>query len=124
MKNILVVDDSPFFIESLRDLLTKEGFNVETALSGEEALEILNRSDKPANFDLLITDLVMPGISGYELAQYVREKNKVGRFTPVIMLTEKEITKQEARKHGCSAYIPKSNFEKTRSMVKALLKQD
>ena len=120
-KNILVVDDSPFFIKAMSDLLSGEGFVVTTADSGEEAIERMNEAEISEPFDLLITDLVMPGLSGYDLAQFVRQKNKQNKFLPVIMLTEKVITKEEARKHGCSAYISKQDLKKVLTIAQTLL---
>jgi two-component system chemotaxis sensor kinase CheA len=124
-KRILLIDDSPFFLTALRDAFA-EDFLVETADSGEKAIDILQENDSHAPgggepFDLIITDLEMPGINGYEVAQFVKGKNRNNRFTPVIMLTAKDITKEEARHYGCAAYIPKSNLNKVVSMARILL---
>jgi two-component system chemotaxis sensor kinase CheA len=119
-KRVLVVDDSPFFLKVLSDLLA-EDFAVETADSGEAALVLLKASEaKGSSFDLVITDLEMPGLSGYDVAQFVKGKNRQNKFLPVVMLTEKEITKEEARKYGCATYIAKSNLKKVVSMAKIL----
>ena len=120
-KRVLVVDDSPFFIKVLSDLLA-EDFVVETADSGEAALALLKSSEVKgsSSFDLVITDLEMPGLSGYEVAQFVKGKNRQNKFLPVVMLTEKETTKEEAREYGCATYIPKSNLKKLVSMTKIL----
>jgi CheY-like chemotaxis protein len=120
-KRVLVVDDSPFFIKVLSDLLA-EDFVVETADSGEAALVLLKSSEAKgsSSFDLVITDLEMPGLSGYDVAQFVKGKNRQNKFLPVVMLTEKEITKEEAREYGCAIYIPKSNLKKVVSMAKIL----
>jgi len=120
-KRVLVVDDSPFFIKVLSDLLA-EDFVVETADSGEAALALLKSSEVKgsSSFDLVITDLEMPGLSGYEVAQFVKGRNRQNKFLPVVMLTEKEITKEEAREYGCATYIPKSNLKKLVSMTKIL----
>jgi CheY-like chemotaxis protein len=120
-KRVLVVDDSPFFIKVLSDLLA-EDFVVETANSGEAALVLLKSSEAKgsSSFDLVITDLEMPGLSGYDVAQFVKGKNRQNKFLPVVMLTEKEITKEEAREYGCATYIPKSNLKKVVSMAKIL----
>lgn len=123
-KRILLVDDSPTVLATLSDQLYR--YSVVLAESGEEAIEIL---ENPISgdllfsnmFDLIITDLKMPGISGFEVAKYVREKNKVNKFTPVIMLTSENVTKDEARKHGCAAMIPKTNIQKIVGMVDILL---
>lgn len=121
MKKILIVDDSPFFINVLQDLLSKEGFLVSVANSGAAAIELLTAAEISGRYDLIITDLVMPGLSGFDLSLFVRQKNRESKFTPVIMLTEKVITKEDARDHGCVAYIPKSNLKKVVSMCRILL---
>jgi CheY-like chemotaxis protein len=124
-KQILVIDDDPIFIKLLSALLADE-FTVQTASSGEEAIDILQGQDtgsspNAASCDLIITDLEMPGISGFKVAEYVRGKNKENKYTPVIVLTGVDITKEAARKHGCAAYIPKSNLNKVKSMARILL---
>lgn len=124
-KKILLIDDSPFFLTALREAFA-EDFHVETAVSGEKAIDLLKETDGDGlgdgeTFDLIITDLEMPGISGYEVAQFVKGKNRHNKFTPVIMLTGKDITKEEARQYGCAAYIPKSNLKKVVSMARILL---
>jgi CheY-like chemotaxis protein len=121
MKKILIVDDSPFFINVLQDLLSKEGFLVSVANSGVAAIELLTAAEISGRYDLIITDLVMPGLSGFDLSLFVRQKNRESKFTPVIMLTEKVITKEDARDHGCVAYIPKSNLNRVVSMCRILL---
>ena len=125
-KRILVIDDSPFFLKVLRDLLIGD-FIVETADSGEKAIALLESSEtdtfhNPRPFDLVVTDLEMPGISGYEVAQFIKGKNRKNRFLPVVMLTEKEITKDEARRYGCATYIPKDKLQKVLSIAKILFK--
>jgi CheY-like chemotaxis protein len=124
-KNILVIDDSPFFLKILSDSFSDE-FHVITTNSAEEAFELLNTSDRdtthnPVSFDLVITDLNMPGQNGYDVAKFMRVKNREKKFTPVIMLTEMDISKEDARKHGCAAYIPKSDLKKVVSLARILL---
>jgi len=123
MKKILIVDDSPFFINVLQDLLSKEGFLVSVANSGVAAIELLTAAEISERYDLIITDLVMPGLSGFDLSLFVRQKNRESKFTPVIMLTEKVITKEDARDHGCVAYIPKNNLKRVVSMCRILLRK-
>ena len=60
---ILAVDDQLYFRVFLEDLLTQEGYEVETAGGGEEALARL----EPQRYDLILTDLIMPGMDGAEL---------------------------------------------------------
>ncbi len=124
-KKILLVDDSPFFLKALLDALS-ENFEVETASSGEMAINLIKEIDSAAPgevepFDLIITDLEMPGLSGYDISQFIKIKNRKSKFTPVIMLTGKDITKEEARAYGCAAYIPKGNLGKVVSMAQILL---
>jgi len=124
-KKILLVDDSPFFLKALSDALSVD-FHVETASSGEKAINLLVEIDsaKPGDigpFDLVITDLEMTGLSGYDVSQFIRNKNRRNKFIPVIILTGKDITQEEARGHGCAAYIPKTNLGKVVSMTRILL---
>ena len=67
---ILAVDDQRYFRELIEGLLEEEGYLVRTCASGEEALHILERED----FDIVVTDLVMPGIDGAELVCRVKER--------------------------------------------------
>ena len=125
MRRILIVDDSPVVLAQLSDEFSDE-FAVVTAESGEAAVEILEdpmRDDICFSnvFDLIITDLNMPGMNGFELAAYVRKRNRVNRFTPVIMLTSEKISKEEARAHGCAAYISKADKQRLISMVRIIL---
>ena len=69
---ILVVDDEDFVRDLLKEILEMEGCEVQTAASGKEALEIFASTQ----FDCLFTDVGMPGMSGWELAQAIREKNE------------------------------------------------
>lgn len=124
-KKILLVDDSPFFLKALRDALSDD-FHVETASSGEKAINLLKEtySEKIGDigpFDLVITDLEMTGLSGYDVSQFIKSKNRSNKFTPVIMLTGKDVTQEEARGYGCAAYIPKTNLGKVMSMSRILL---
>lgn len=124
-KRILVVDDSLVVLAQLSDDLS-EMYEVVTAESGEEAVKILEdpiRGDVcfSNQFDLIITDLIMPGMNGFDLASYVRTRNKVNKFTPVILLTTEKISKDDARKHGCIAYFSKSDKKRLIAMVRILM---
>ena len=124
-KRILIVDDSPVVLAQLSDDFA-EDYDVVTAESGEEAVEILEDPVRgnvcfSNQFDLIITDLMMPGMSGFDLADYVRKRNKANKFTPVILLTTKKVSKEEARKHGCAAYFSKADKQRLVSMVSILL---
>jgi diguanylate cyclase (GGDEF)-like protein len=80
--NILVVDDNADKLGLLEAALTLAGYNVSTATDGEDALACIE-SYQP---DLIITDVMMPRMDGYELAQRIRA-NPVTKFIPVIMQT-------------------------------------
>ncbi|TAL04344.1 MAG: hybrid sensor histidine kinase/response regulator [Rhodospirillaceae bacterium] len=82
MTRILVVEDSPTQAETLRSILDSAGFSVDVATDAETALEAFDR----AAFDIVISDIVMPGMSGYELCRKIKSNPK-SRATPVILLT-------------------------------------
>ena len=70
-QRILVVDDELVVLTVLREALHRGGFSVRTAASGEEALAVLKEED----FDLVLTDKNLPGVTGLEIAQYARTRN-------------------------------------------------
>lgn len=67
---ILIVDDEPDIVAVLRDFLTRQGYQVMKALSGEEALDILGRE----RIDLVLLDLKMPGLKGTDAAKFIKKK--------------------------------------------------
>src|SRR5258707_15290811 len=79
---ILVVDDTPKNVKLLADLLAVKGYSVITAESGREALAQLD----PERPDLVLLDVVMPELSGYEVCRKIRE-NAATRILPVVMVT-------------------------------------
>ena len=79
-KRILVVDDEPFVCETVRLLLSFDGHEVVTALSGREALEKFGTAD----FDLVITDYSMPEMKGDELGMLIKERSP---RQPVVLIT-------------------------------------
>jgi class 3 adenylate cyclase len=79
---VLVVDDTPVNLKLLADLLAVKGYAVVTATSGPEALGAIER-DAP---DLVLLDVMMPGMSGYEVCRKVRE-NPATAMLPVVMVT-------------------------------------
>ncbi len=80
---ILVVDDDPTNLQVLISLLSVEKYAVIAVSNGEEALRLLERGDK---VDLVITDLMMPGMSGLELCRRIRERYSLSEL-PLLMLT-------------------------------------
>ena len=79
---ILVVDDTPQNVKLLADLLTVKGYAVVTAASGREALELVDK-ERP---DLVLLDVVMPQMSGYEVCRLIRDKPATTAL-PVVMVT-------------------------------------
>ena len=84
MKRILVVDDEQDLCEILKFNLETEGYEVETANSAEEALEM-----DIASFDLLLLDVMMGGMSGFQLAKHLKD-NPMTANVPIIFLTARE----------------------------------
>ena len=77
---VLVVDDEEQFVETLAERLTLRDYDVTTSLSGEDGIEKV----KGYNFDVVILDVLMPGVDGIEA---LREIKKIKPLTQVIMLT-------------------------------------
>lgn len=84
MKRILVVDDEQDLCEILKFNLETEGYEVETANSAEEALEM-----DIASFDLLLLDVMMGGMSGFQLAKQLKD-NPMTANVPIIFLTARD----------------------------------
>jgi len=88
MKTVLIVDDKADDLESMNQILTKEGYKVVTSSNGTEALEKLGKND----VDLILMDILMPTLSGYDLLRILREK--VSHSIPVVFVSitpEKEV---------------------------------
>src|SRR5678815_3125361 len=101
--NILVVDDNPDKLSLIEAALSLAGYNITTATDGDEALAAIE-SYQP---DLVITDVMMPRINGYELAQRIRA-NPVTKFIPVIMQTAASHRAEDLRRAsevGALGYI-------------------
>ncbi|MFQ5474338.1 MAG: response regulator [Candidatus Nanoarchaeia archaeon] len=106
MKKILVVDDEKDIRELISISLRSEGFNVDKAASGKAALDVL----KADNVDLMLLDIMMPGMDGYATAEKVREFSNV----PIIIVSIRadDITDEQKKKFHFSAVIQKP-FEST-----------
>lgn len=79
---ILVVDDDAVNLQVVETILATENYEVVTALSGEKALALLNEKE----FDLMISDVMMPQMSGYELTKQIRERFTISEL-PILLLT-------------------------------------
>jgi twitching motility two-component system response regulator PilH len=109
IKNVMVVDDSPTEVHLLREMLTKNGFTVSVASSGEEAITRA-AAEKP---DLILMDVVMPGMSGFEATRAIT-KSPASASIPVIICTTKgqETDKAWGLRQGAKDYIVKPVTEK------------
>ncbi len=118
MTKILIVEDEDSVIDPLELLLSKEGFLIETARDGREALD---KFDKVSP-DLVLLDLMIPHISGTEVCRQIRTKSQV----PIIMLTAKdtEVDKVVGLELGADDYIvkPYSKAELV-ARIKAVLRR-
>ncbi|MFN8342306.1 MAG: response regulator [Cyclobacteriaceae bacterium] len=83
-KSILVVDDTPDLLESIREFLVMEGYQVATAVNGQDGLSKLE-SITP---DLIITDLLMPVMDGFTFIEHVKENKKLAQI-PIIIFSAK-----------------------------------
>ena len=101
---ILIVEDHPPLLEGLVDLLASAGYRVLAALSGEEALETMEESQP----DLILADIMMPGMDGYELYLEIRAHSE-WQDIPFVFLTAllDETHRLRAQKLGVDAYITK-----------------
>lgn len=101
-RKILVVDDEITICKSIRQALLSDEYEVDTALSGEEAL----KKDREKNYDLIITDLMMPGISGLDLLKVLKDSRP---SVNIIMVTGYPTIKTAVQsvKLGAFDYIPK-----------------
>ncbi len=103
-KKILVVDDEPDLVELVSYSLKKEGFKVSSASTGEDALEKVRKDD----YNLIILDLMLPGIQGVELCRMLRSNPRTEAI-PIIMLTAKGEVSDKIRglETGADDYMTK-----------------
>jgi two-component system response regulator RegX3 len=101
MTKVLVVEDEQSLREPLVYLLKKEGFDTEEAEDGQKAIELFDRG----GIDLILLDLMLPGISGNEVCRIIRQTSQV----PIIMITAKdsEIDKVVGLEIGADDYVTK-----------------
>ena len=104
MAKILIVDDEPDILELIEYNLKKEGYLVYTATNGQEAVSEAKRTLP----DLIILDIMMPKMDGYEATRQIRKKNKWAKL-PVIALTAKAMMddREKCIEAGANDYITK-----------------
>jgi DNA-binding response OmpR family regulator len=117
-ERILAVDDEPRYLEIIRFNLESAGYRVACAASGEEALEVV-AADEPG---LIVLDVMLPGIDGFEVLRRVRERSSC----PVIMLTAKgsEEDKVVGLRLGADDYVTKPfSAQELLARVEAVLRR-
>ena len=115
---ILVVDDEKLLVKGIKFNLENEGYEVAAAYDGATAVELSRKE----NFDLIILDLMMPGVSGTDACMQIREFSDV----PIIMLTARSEDADKLMGFACGAddYITKPfNILEVKARIKALLKR-
>lgn len=103
-KKILVVDDEPDNAELAKTILERSGYKVDIAYSGSECLRMLEEN----NFGLVFLDIMMPGMSGWDVFNCIREK--YGKKIKVVFLSVIQIPEEKKRdlmKKGLAGYITK-----------------
>ena len=120
MKRVVVVDDEPSVGAAVRDLLGPDGYQVESSVDAEAALPDLLRAVP----DLVILDVNMPGMSGWELCALLRRQSST-RAVPILFLTGRQEVRDRitAMQVGGSDYLAKPfSAEDLRAKVRSLLK--
>jgi len=106
-KTILIIEDDKFLRELIARKLTEEGFGVSEAVDGEEGIKKI-KEEKP---DLVLLDLILPGIDGFEVLSQMREESALSSI-PVIILSnlgQKEDV-EKGLKMGAVDYLIKAHF--------------
>lgn len=119
MKKILVVDDEKSIVKGIKFSLEQDDMKVEVAYDGETALELA----KANHYDMILLDIMLPGFSGLEVCQMIREFSDV----PIIMLTAKgdDMDKILGLEYGADDYITKPfNILEVKARIKAIVRRN
>ena len=117
-RRILLVDDEPLIVKGLKYNLEQDGYEVDAAVDGEEAIEKFFAS----NYDLVLLDVMLPKISGIDVCQRIRERSGV----PIIMLTAKgeDMDKILGLEYGADDYMTKPfNILEVKARIKSILRR-
>lgn len=117
-KKVLVVDDEKLIVKGIRYSLEQDGMEVSCAYDGEEALELVKGQD----FDIILLDVMLPKLTGFEVCQQIREFSNV----PIIMLTAKgeDMDKILGLDYGADDYMTKPfNILEVKARIKAILRR-
>ena len=117
-KKVLVVDDEKLIVKGIRFSLEQDGMEVDCAYDGEEALEKI----KSKEYDIILLDVMLPKLTGFEVCQQVREFSTV----PIVMLTAKgeDMDKILGLEYGADDYIIKPfNILEVKARIKAIIRR-
>ena len=117
-KKVLIVDDEKLIVKGIRFSLEQEGMQVECAYDGEEALDMIQKN----TYDVILLDIMLPKLTGYEVCQQVREFSDV----PIIMITAKDddMDKILGLEYGADDYITKPfNILEVKARMKAIMRR-
>ena len=117
-KRVLVVDDEKLIVKGIRFSLEQDNMQVDCAYDGEEALEYARNNQ----YDIVLLDVMLPKLTGYEVCQQIREFSNV----PVIMLTAKgdDMDKILGLEYGADDYITKPfNILEVKARIKAIMRR-
>lgn len=117
-KKVLVVDDEKLIVKGIRFSLEQDGMEVTCAYDGEEALTFAREQQ----FDIILLDIMLPKLSGFEVCQQIREFSNV----PIIMLTAKgdDMDKILGLEYGADDYITKPfNILEVKARIKAIIRR-
>jgi two-component system chemotaxis sensor kinase CheA len=109
-QNVLIADDSITSRSLLRNIVESAGYIVKTAVDGFEAFKLLQEE----TFDLVVSDIEMPRMNGFELTIKIRNDKKLSEL-PIVLVTalEQPSDRQRGMESGANAYIVKSSFEQS-----------
>jgi len=117
-KKVLVVDDEKLIVKGIRFSLEQDGMEVDCAYDGEEALQKI----KDSEYDIVLLDVMLPKLTGFEVCQQVREFSSV----PIVMLTAKgeDMDKILGLEYGADDYITKPfNILEVKARIKAIMRR-
>ena len=117
-KRVLVVDDEKLIVKGIRVSLLQDGLEVDCAYDGEEALELAKNNQ----YDLVLLDVMLPKMDGFEVCQQIREFSDV----PIVMLTAKgdDMDKILGLEYGADDYITKPfNILEVKARIKAIMRR-
>ncbi len=116
--NVFIVDDDKFLLEMYKKKFEKAGTKVEIGNGSIDGLEKLRAGAKP---DILILDIIMPGMDGLELLETVRKEKLAGEATVIMLTNETDSAKiEKAKSLGISGYIVKATSIPSEVVEKAI----